>query len=84
MSSMVANATRRSTLNTLKSVREPIFNKHYENVIDQLCSYIQHETNTPNDSSHKGGDSTGPSRKATSTKLVFMPTLQERISLDVA
>lgn len=39
MANMLTKALRSSTLSTLREVKEPIFNKQYAQVLDQLSSY---------------------------------------------
>ena len=48
MSNMIKNAMLTTTLNTMKDIEKPLFNKTYGNLLDQLSSYYQYEVTTTN------------------------------------
>ena len=54
MSNMVQNSIKRSTLKTIRGIKEPIFNKQYGALIDQLSSYYQQTTPVSNRASVDG------------------------------
>lgn len=80
LSKMLKEKMQTSTISVLKGVKKPIFNKGYEQFIDQLSRYYQTEVVRGGNEVTK--DKNGIVQKKSSNKLVFMPTFTERLNMD--